>query len=182
MTIIRHLSPVVSCGPASPSFRKRGRASLFASGLAFVWGCGDTLDELDGSETPTFTAIYESDEFQRCSECHAPNAPGRREGIEATQDWSTRDRALATLRGSASGLIGNREACNGVPLLGASAAQSLLVAAFDFDVRMNFSSPSAPDCTADAIADETLQLGRPLPDGLLQDLKDWIDAGAPGNQ
>jgi hypothetical protein len=154
---------------------------LFLSGIALAWGCGDPLDELDGNDTPSFTAIYESNEFQRCSECHAPNAPGRVEGIEETQDWSTRDRAIQTLRGRASGLIGNFEACNGVPLLGGSAAQSLLVAAFDFDVRMSFSSPSAPDCTGDAIADQTLQLGDPLPAGLLQDLKDWVDAGAQSN-
>jgi hypothetical protein len=175
------IRPLMFLRPVSSPALRRASSIVFSSGLALAWGCGDPLDELDGNDTPSFTAIYESDEFQTCSECHAPNAPGRVDGIEATQDWSTRDRALATLRGAASGLIGNFEACNGVALLGASAEQSLLVASFDLDVRMNFSSASAPDCTGDAIADQTLQLGRSLPAGLLQDLKDWIDAGAPGN-
>ena len=36
---------------------------------------------------------------------------------------------------------------------------SLIVAAFDEDVRENFSHPDFPDCTGDAIPDMTLKLG-----------------------
>jgi hypothetical protein len=140
-------------------------------------GCGDTLDPLEGGGAD-FDSIYASDEFQECKGCHAPSAPGFTEGTEATQDWSTLESARRTLRGNASGLIGNFAGCNGVPLLGSSAAQSLLVASLDFDVRSSFEDPDHPDCTGDAIADQTDKIGGPLPAGLLQDLKDWIDAGA----
>jgi len=114
-----------------------------------------------------------------CSECHAPGAPGRTQGIEATQDWSTAANARRTLRGDASGLIGNFAGCNGAPLLGASAEQSLLVASLDDDVRANFELADHPDCTGDAISNQNMKIGEPLSGSVLQDLKDWIDAGAP---
>ncbi|MET0412461.1 MAG: hypothetical protein ABW217_14260 [Polyangiaceae bacterium] len=156
-----------------------------------VLSCGDTLDDPlggagsggsgSGSGGPTFTSIYGSDEFQECSGCHAPNAPGITEGIEETQNWSTRATAYNSLQRNASGLIGNNEGCNGVPFLGDSAEESLLVAAFDEDVRVAYDNPSFPDCNADAIADQTLKIGGPLPASLLADLKAWVDAGAPNN-
>lgn len=150
-------------------------------------GCGaDPVDdgEEDGGTTPTanadaFTRIYQSPEFQKCGDCHAPGAPGRVAGIESTQNWSTRDAAYASLKGMASGLTGNFKACNGVPLLGDSAETSLLVAALDPDTRMGFMSETTPDCNADAVSDMTLKLGGPLPPALLAQLKAWIDAGAP---
>jgi hypothetical protein len=169
-----------STHPPRPRLPHRSSNLLIASGLVVVWGCGDTLDQLEGGGGPTFTSIY-GDLQPLCSECHAPGAPGRTADIEATQDWSSRDRALTALRGTARGLTGNFAGCNGVPLLGASAEQSLLVASLDFDVRMNFSSSSFPDCTGDSIADQNDKLMEPLSAGVLQDLKDWIDAGAPGN-
>jgi hypothetical protein len=152
---------------------------LSISGSIYGLGCGDTLDALEDGGGGDFESIYASDEFQTCAGCHAPGAPGRTEGIEATQDWSTAANARRTLRGNASGLIGNNAGCNGVPLLGSSSGQSLLVAAFDDDVRLNFERADHPDCTGDAIADQKLKIGGALPGGLLQDLKDWIDAGAP---
>jgi hypothetical protein len=170
--------------PSSAQLPRHSAHLLIAFGLAVVFGCGDTLDPLDplaNNDTPTFTSIYQADEFQLCKGCHAPGAPGRTEGIEATQDWSTRESARDTLRGSASGLIGNFEGCNGVPLLGGSAEQSLLVASLDETVRANFSNPTFPDCTSDSISLQTLKIMRELPAGLLRDLKDWIDGGAPGN-
>ena len=146
-------------------------------------GCGsDTEDPDDGGGGASFTSIYNSSTFQQCAECHAPNAPGKTVGTEATQDWSTRATAYATLKtGKASGLIGNFEACNGVALIGATANQSLLVAALDEDVRENFATPSAPDCNGDNIADMTLMIGGDVPSGLLADLKSWVNAGAPDN-
>jgi hypothetical protein len=167
--------------PSSPCSFLGSAKLLFAFGVAIAFGCGDTLDKLEGDGGPTFTSIYESADFQRCSECHAPGAPGRTADIETTQDWSTRDRALTTLRGSASGLQGNFADCNGVPLLGGSAEQSLLVASLDEDVRAAFSNPSFPDCTGDAISDQTLKTMKDIAPGVLKDLKDWIDGGAPGN-
>lgn len=165
---------------------------ILLSSLAplFALGCGDAIEDpltgnggsggSGGGNGATFTSIYESDQFQECAGCHAPGAPGRVEGIEETQDWSTRTTAFQSLQGNASGLIGNFAGCNGVPFIGDSAEQSLLVAVFDEDVRAAFDDPSAPDCNADSISDETLKVG-PLPSSLLADLKAWIDAGAPNN-
>jgi hypothetical protein len=148
-------------------------------------GCGDAIDEaLDGGELTgddAFSQIYSSPQFQKCSGCHAPSAPGRTAGIEATQDWSTRDSAYSSLKGKASGLIGNFEGCNGVPLISSTANNSLLVASLDEDVRANFMNASYPDCTGDAISDQTLKIGGALPDSLLTQLKSWINAGAPNN-
>jgi hypothetical protein len=167
--------------PLSTRSPRRSSTLLIASGVALAWGCGDPLDDLGvGGEDPSFPSIY-ADFEPLCGECHAPGAPGRTEGIEATQDWSTLERARTTLRGVASGLIGNFADCNGVPLLGPSADQSLLVASLDEDVRRNFSNASFPACTADAISLQTSKIGGPVPAGPLQELKDWIDAGAPGN-
>jgi hypothetical protein len=165
---------------------------LFPLTALLVLGCGDTLDDVadggagtggsgGGGSGATFTSIYESDDFQECAGCHAPNAPGKTEGTEATQNWSTRASAYSSLQGNASGLIGNNAGCNGVPFLADSAADSLLVAAFDEDVRVAYDNPSFPDCNADAIADQTLKLGNALPASLLASLKAWVSAGAPNN-
>ena len=153
-------------------------AALVSSGV----GCGDALDDaLDGGEDgdDAFTQIYNSSQFQKCSGCHAPSAPGKVAGTEATMNWSTRDTAYSSLQGNASGLIGNFEGCNGVPFLGSSADDSLLVAVFDEDVRANFMLASTPDCDGDAISDMTKNIGGPLPASLLAELKSWVDAGAP---
>jgi hypothetical protein len=154
--------------------------------LALSIGCGDELDTLgdgtggDGTAggDATFTQIYAALEPE-CSSCHAPGAPGRTQGIEATQDWSTRASAYTSLQGTASGMIGNFQACNGVPFLGSTAEQSLLVASLDEDVRNAYDNPSNPDCNNDTISDQTLKIGGPLPAQVLQDLKDWVDDGAP---
>ncbi|HEY2733505.1 MAG TPA: hypothetical protein VGI70_05950 [Polyangiales bacterium] len=164
--------------------------ALLLGALAFGGGCGGddtTGDAADGGGSAgsgsgggtSFTSIYNSSEFQKCSGCHAPNAPGKTDGTESSGDWSTRATAYASLKGKAAGLIGNFAGCNGVPLIGATAEDSLLVASLDETVRMNFTSSSAPDCNADAISDQTLKLGGALPDALLTQLKAWIDAGAP---
>lgn len=164
-------------------------ALISLSTALFALGCGDTLDDPlggagsggSGSGTASFASIFEADEFQECSGCHAPGAPGRTEGMEATQNWSTRASAYSSLQGNASGLIGNNAGCNGVPFLGDSAEESLLVASLDEDVRVAYDNPSFPDCNADAIADQTLKIGGPLPASLLAELKAWVDAGAPNN-
>jgi hypothetical protein len=165
-------------------------ARLFPLTALLALSCGDALeDPLDGGAGTggsggggvTFTSIYESDEFQECAGCHAPGAPGRTEGTEATQNWSTRATAYNSLQGNASGLIGNNAGCNGVAFLDDAAEDSLLVAAFDEDVRIAYDNPSFPNCNADAIADQTLKIGGPLPAALLADLKAWVDAGAPNN-
>lgn len=172
--------PARSFSARRPPAGLRALILLCCSSLGAGLGCSEALeDPLGGGGDADFGSIYSSAAFQECSGCHAPDAPGRTQGTEATQDWSTEASARRTLRGSASGLIGNFEGCNGVPLLGSSSSQSLLVAALDFDVRQNFELSAFPDCTGDAIADQTNNIMASLSDGLLQDLKDWIDAGAP---
>ena len=154
--------------------------SLLLLGVALALGCGETIDALESGDT--FGRIYESLEegsTAPCSDCHAPGAPGRTADTESTQDWSTRDTAYTTLRGEAAGLVGNFAGCNGVPFIGSSADTSLLVAALDENVRMDFVAPGNPDCNADAVADQTLKIGDQLPGDVLQELKDWIDDGAP---
>jgi hypothetical protein len=115
----------------------------------------------DAGMEDTFTQLYQS-VGATCAGCHAPGAPGFMDGTEATQDWSSRDSAYNSLRGMASGLIGNFEGCNGVPLVGDSPETSLIVAAFDEQVRADFALAAFPDCTADTISDMTLKIGRQL--------------------
>jgi hypothetical protein len=164
----------------SPLSQVVRRAGLTACAAALAVGCSEAQDLLEGagSGDDAFSRIYASSDFQTCSGCHAPGASGRTEGTETTQDWSTRDKAYASLQRNAAGMIGNFKGCNGVPFIGPSSERSLLVAAFDFDVRNSFQSSTA-SCDGDAIADQTLKIGGPLPASLLNQLKDWIDAGAP---
>jgi cytochrome c5 len=175
---LRSLHPRPSRTPATGSPAISAARLTFAVGVALSLGCGDTLDDALDGDGATFTSIYEG---ETCSGCHAPGAPGRVTGIEATQNWSSRATALSSLQGNASGLIGNFQGCNGVPLIGSSADQSLIIASLDFDVRAGFSAPGFPDCTADAIADQSDRVSGGLPAGWLDDLKDWIDAGTPNN-
>ena len=130
----------------------------------------------------SFTTLYEG-HLQRCKACHADGALGFNPGVtEATLDLSSRDSAYTTITtGSASGLTGNVAACNGVPFIGASGAQSLFVAVMDEDARRAFDDPDHPDCNGDTITDMNLQTGVAAPSDYLAMLKAWIDAGAPNN-
>ena len=139
-------------------------------------GDGDGVD--GGNNDDAFTMIFASSTFQACKGCHAPGAPGFVEGTETTQNWSTRDNAFSSLMGSASGLIGNFAGCNGVPLLGDTAATSLLVAALDSTIRADFTLTGFPDCVGDTISDMTLKVGA-INSAQLDALKAWINAGAP---
>lgn len=152
--------------------------------LAPAGGCGEE-DVVPGDDmgvrndmgsATTFADLYASSVLQMCSDCHAPGAPGFVEGTETTQDWSTSSTAFSSLQGNASGLVGNFAGCNGVPLIGATAETSLIVAVLDPNVRATFSVEGFPSCTADAIPDESLRVGTVSPT-LLQDLKDFIDEG-----
>jgi hypothetical protein len=159
------------------------RTAGYLCGFALALGCSESSDSYSeaagGLASTSFTHLYQSSEFQTCAGCHAPGAPGKTLGTEATQDWSTRDRAYTRLQGTASGMIGNFSGCNGVRFLGETAEQSLLVASFDEQVRAAFQSPEVPSCNGDAISDQTLKLGGPLPAPLLAELKAWVDEGAP---
>ena len=159
-----------------PSARRHVVAVCAALAL-LAGGCTEQVGGAGGGTPPqAFVSLYQSSTFQMCRDCHAPNAPGATAGTEATQDWSTATSAFESLKGAASGLIGNFEGCNGVPLVGATADTSLLVAVLDANVRAQFSVPGHPACTADAITDETLRVGTIDPD-TLQSLKDFINGG-----
>lgn len=169
----------------------RGRRIWKTLGVAAFAGlalAGCEVEDLGGTgpdaavgEQDPFTLLYSSDSFQQCQGCHAPDAAGfdPSAGTEATQDWSTRDSAYAALQGTASGLIGNFEGCNGVPFIGDTPETSLLVAVFDESVRQNFSLADFPDCNADTISDMTLKIGSSISQAELDLLVDWIAAGAP---
>lgn len=161
-----------------PSPKTLLRAAALALLPALASGCWETTPD-DGTGdggVDDFTILYQTSAFQMCADCHAPGAPGFVDGTETTQDWTTRNTAFTSLQGNASGLLGNFAGCNGVPLVGPTANQSLIVAVFDADVRANFSYPGFPNCTADAIVDETLRVGA-LPAADLARLKAFIDAG-----
>jgi cytochrome c5 len=127
----------------------------------------------DAGPADTFTMLYESI-GESCKGCHAEGAIGAPVGTEATQDWSSVDSARTSLKGTASGLMGNFTGCNGVPLLGDTPETSLLVAAFDENVRADFSLADFPDCNADSISDMTLKIGRPLSAAELSLLEQFV--------
>lgn len=164
----------------------RSIGCIAAAGMAGLMLAACEVEDLDGMgpdagmvEQDPFSELYATGTFQQCQGCHAPDAPGFEDGTEATQDWSTRDSAYAALQGTASGLVGNFEGCNGVPFIGDTPETSLLVAVFDEDVRLDFSLPDFPDCNADAISDMNLKLSGEISQVELDLLKQWITAGAP---
>jgi len=136
-------------------------------------GCGG-LESDD-----TFGQLY-TGYFEECASCHAPGAPGSSApGIEATLNFESAETALDTIKnGSAAGLDGVDAACNGIPFIGASAAESLIVAVVDEDVKALFDVPSHPGCDNDSISDMTVKVGGPPDTAWLDQLKAWIDDGA----
>jgi cytochrome c5 len=127
----------------------------------------------DAGPADTFTMLYQTI-GGTCRGCHAEGAIGAPVGTEATQDWTTVESARASLRGTASGLMGNFAGCNGVPLLGDTPETSLLVASLDEDVRAEFSLAEFPDCNTDAISDMELKIGRPISAAELSLLRQFV--------
>lgn len=159
-----------------PGWRLLGAACLAALALT---ACEAEDGLVDGGPQDTFTQLYAAIGSQ-CAGCHAPGAPGNTEGVEQTQDWSTLENARASLQGMASGLIGNFEACNGVPFIGDSVETSLLIASFDSDVRADFTASSNPDCNADTVSNMALK--SPISPDALALLKQFVmeeTAGSP---
>ncbi|WP_428265684.1 hypothetical protein [Haliangium sp.] len=153
--------------------------ALAALALALT-ACGPAEDGPDATPPDTFTQIYQSSTFSTCSQCHAPSAPGFTDGTETAQDWSSRDAAYMSLTtGTAAGLIGNFEGCNGVPLVGDSPEESLIVAAVDENIRASFSLTNFPNCDSDAISDMSLKIGAAFSTSDVDLLKQWITDGAP---
>lgn len=153
------------------------------------WTGGDTGGDT-GSDTGvagvTFTALYDG-YLVGCAVCHSLdpatgelNGPGATSDTEASLDFSTRTTAYDTLvYGSATGLVGNQEACNAVAFIGGSYETSLLAAVVDEDVRFAFEAGSNGDCNVDSVSDMALKVGSTPDAAYLADLKAWIDDGAP---
>ncbi len=144
-------------------------------------GGGDGGGEGGGGGGVTFSGLYD-DHLTKCGNCHGPEgvAGGFRPGItEATLDFSTRDSAYRSITtGSASGLTGIQDPCNGVPFIGSTSGGSLLVASVDEAVRAAYDNPSAPDCNGDTISAMEMNPGL-IPEDVVQGLKSWIDDGTP---
>ena len=151
-----------------PGWRLLGVACLAALALT---ACEAEESLVDGGTEDTFTQLYNAVGTQ-CAGCHAPGAAGNTAGTEQTQDWSSRQSALTSLQGMASGMAGNFEGCNGVPFIGDSVETSLLVAVYDEDVRADFTVASNPDCNADTISD--MMLKSPLSDAEIALIKQFV--------
>ena len=158
---------------------------LFVVGTAVFMGlllaCGVANNDSDtngggdnGNGGSAFDRLYGS-YLNQCANCHAPGAMGRTPDTEKSLDFSTADTAFASLKGAATGLQGNVTACNGVSFIGATYETSLLAAVLDENVRANFKSGQ---CDQDAVTSMTNKAGDP-PAGFLDELKAWIDSGAP---
>jgi hypothetical protein len=153
---------------------------VVAFGVTVISGCGSETKGTDATSGDTmqskFAPLY-SGYFQRCKSCHAPEAWGQITGIERSLDLSTEDTAYDTItKGSATGLQGNQEACNGVRFVSNTYETSLIAAVLDENVKQNF---SAGGCNNDTISDMTTKVGSAPSSEFLGALKDWIDSGTP---
>lgn len=159
---------------------------MIASGLTACGGiegqgdAGVTADQGGGGDQgvshAAFASLY-SAYLQNCANCHAPGAPGRTDDIEKSLNFSTVDTAYQSLKYlRATGLVGNQAACNGIPFIGPTYQESLLAAVLDENVRQNFQFGS---CGSDNVSDMVAKVGFEPPPGFLNDLKAWIDSGAP---
>jgi hypothetical protein len=180
--------PTVPAMPRVPSPIRLALALIalghFALGLVLGAGCSPTTDtgaDGGGMVQATFSSLY-GDYLGNCKQCHAPNAPGRTTDTERTLDFPSRTTAFNTLRGMASGLVGNHMDCNGVPFLAATPAKALLVAVIDQPTRQAIDlSPGHPGCAVDTISDETVKVGNQPSADFVTALKTWVSNGAQDN-
>jgi hypothetical protein len=159
-----------------------GWRALALACLAAVFLTGCPVEEpggVDAGPVDTFTMVYEAI-GEKCAGCHAPGAPGSGPGVEATQDWSSRDSALNSLQGMSTGLVGNFADCNGVPFIGPTPESSLILAAIDPDVKADF---SVSNCNTDTLSDMNLKLAAdPLSAQDVALVREWLmeeTAGSP---
>ena len=176
--LVSAIAALVACGPLEEGTEGQACLADGTCNAGLVCNASNICEATGGSG---FTALYNSGSFQQCSGCHAPDAAGFTDGTEASQNWSSRDTAYQGVQGTASGLLGNFEGCNGVPFIGQTPGDSLLVAALDETVRANFSLDGFPDCNADSISDMTLRIGGALSAEEATLLDSWISAGAQDN-
>ena len=169
-------------GRSAPTstIRSMPTLALLAVLGALPAGCEGLTEGTDAVVTDipaaaSFPSLYDR-YLYRCKNCHAPGALAGVDGTEATLDFTSAEIARASLAGTASGLVGNQEACNGVSFLDTTYETSLLAAVLDYDVRAAFSAGDG--CDVDAISDMTLtSRAGPPPGGFLDDLAVWINDG-----
>ncbi len=157
-------------------------ASIFraSAGLALLAALSATplvacVPELDGGDD--FTQAYDS-WLHKCSACHTPAASSAVPGTESSLDFSSADKARASLRGGAKGLTGNFAGCNDVAfVVPGKPEQSLLMAAIDSDARATFDVAGKPGCSSDAISDMAIKVGGPDTVAIAK-VRAWIAAGA----
>lgn len=152
---------------------------LIGIGAALLGGCITTTGS--GDPEPHFASLY-STYLSNCSQCHAPGALGATSTTEKSLDFSTVTTAYATLGGSASSLVGNQQACNGVPFIAkGNPGASLLLAVLDGPTRSGFDAGGHPGCDSNAISDMALKSGKTPSAAFIAALKTWIQNGAPND-
>ncbi len=128
-----------------------------------------------GAGGTSFDAVYNDVLKPKCAGCHAYGAVGYRAGeTETSLDFSSVERAFATLKGKSAGMSGNFGGCNGIAfVVPGDASKSLLVAAVEQATRKAFSSGT---CTADAVSPMEAKVA--ISGANAKQIKDWVNAGA----
>jgi len=109
-------------GPRLPHAMRTAPYAIGIALVALAAGCDaatGTTDGGGGAVEPTFTSLY-GDYLGKCGDCHSPGGPGRTGDIEQTLNFTSRSTAYSSLKGMASGLVGNHAGCNTVPFLAAT--------------------------------------------------------------
>lgn len=168
-----------------PRGMRQAPCALAIALVALAAGCDAATGTTDGGSgggavEPTFTSLY-GDYLGNCKQCHSPTGTGRTSDIEKTLDFTSRSTAFSTVKGMASGLVGNHAGCNGTPFLTTTPGTSLLVAVVDQPTRQAIDIPQHADCDSSAISDETVKVGSQPSSEFIAALKTWITNGAQNN-
>lgn len=134
--------------------------------------------ETDLAAGPTAQGLYDS-YFNKCSSCHAADAPGKTSQTEQNLDFTTAETMKTSILLKAAGMQGNQEGCNGVPFIEPGNADgSLLVAVLDEEVRKAFDNSKYPNCDGTSISAMDNRVGGPPDAAVMAELKQWINNGA----
>ncbi len=153
---------------------------LALGAVAMLAGCTTTAAS-SGDPQPHFSSLY-STYLANCAQCHAPGAVGATSTTEKSLDFATQAAAYTSLSGTATGLTGNQQACNGVAfVVKDKPASSLLLAVLDSATRTAIDLTATPNCDHNAISDMALKMGTPPSAAFLTALNTWIANGAPND-
>ncbi len=169
--------------PRLPRALRNAPSALGLALVALAAGCDaatGTTDGGSGAVEATFTSLY-GDYLGNCKQCHSPTGTGRTSDIEQTLDFTSRSTAYSSLKGMASGLVGNHAGCNGTPFLTMTPGTSMLLAVVDQPTRQAIDIPQHADCDSSAISDETVKVGSQPSSEFIAALKTWITNGKQNN-